>query len=203
MGDSIDKPARLADRMTQASEVNTRSSNDKTTILNKSKIHKLDFYDHGDGTVSDLNTGLTWMRCALGQTWDGTACIGTAKKHSLTSNLSLNSELFPPNQGWNLPTITQFKAVIKNIKKASSDGIEFFSNLPRGRFFWTKSRHTNGLSCVYAIKYPDGNTESRRYSDTAFALLVRESRFSIDVIAIGSGIGTVIRDIDAKPLIIS
>ena len=34
------------------------------------------FLDHGNGTVTDQHTGLTWMRCKLGQTWNGSSCLG-------------------------------------------------------------------------------------------------------------------------------
>ena len=35
--------------------------------------------DNGDGTVTDPTTGMTWDRCAWGQSWDGAgACTGTA-----------------------------------------------------------------------------------------------------------------------------
>lgn len=42
------------------------------------------YIDNGDGTVTDTRTGLTWMRCALGQTWDGSTCVGVAGEHPLT-----------------------------------------------------------------------------------------------------------------------
>ncbi|MBI3776159.1 MAG: DUF1566 domain-containing protein, partial [Gammaproteobacteria bacterium] len=35
-----------------------------------------------DGTVHDKITGLTWMRCALGQQWDGKTCAGTAARYA-------------------------------------------------------------------------------------------------------------------------
>ena len=38
------------------------------------------FQDLGDGTVQDTKTGLTWMRCSLGQSWDGVSCTGAAIK---------------------------------------------------------------------------------------------------------------------------
>ncbi len=37
-----------------------------------------DFIDNKDGTVTHRTTGLTWMRCALGQMWTGLSCSGAA-----------------------------------------------------------------------------------------------------------------------------
>lgn len=40
------------------------------------------YSDNLDGTVTDPTTGLTWMRCSMGQTWDGTTCTGTASTYT-------------------------------------------------------------------------------------------------------------------------
>ena len=36
------------------------------------------FHDNGDGTVTDMETKLMWMRCPSGQNWLGQRCIGVA-----------------------------------------------------------------------------------------------------------------------------
>ena len=38
---------------------------------------------NNDGTVTDPTTGLTWMRCAMGQSWNGTTCTGTGSRYTL------------------------------------------------------------------------------------------------------------------------
>ncbi len=38
------------------------------------------YKDLGDGTVLDTQTNLQWMRCALGQTWNGQTCVGEANE---------------------------------------------------------------------------------------------------------------------------
>lgn len=58
------------------------------------------FTDTGDGTVKDSETGLVWMRCSMGQTWNGTTCTGTA-----TAFDSNKIKAFQLNDGsdWRLP----------------------------------------------------------------------------------------------------
>lgn len=36
------------------------------------------FHDNGDGTVTDLESKLMWMRCSSGQQWLGQRCVGSA-----------------------------------------------------------------------------------------------------------------------------
>jgi uncharacterized protein (TIGR02145 family) len=42
----------------------------------------IDRYEVNDGLVKDRVTGLMWMRCVLGQEWNGTTCKGEIKKSS-------------------------------------------------------------------------------------------------------------------------
>jgi hypothetical protein len=39
------------------------------------------YQDNGDGTVTDVETGLQWMRCSLGQLWNGQTCEGEAQEY--------------------------------------------------------------------------------------------------------------------------
>jgi hypothetical protein len=40
------------------------------------------YQDNDDGTVTDVQTGLQWMRFSLGQAWQNETCIGEAKKYT-------------------------------------------------------------------------------------------------------------------------
>ncbi len=46
------------------------------------------FLDHGNGTVTDQHTGLTWMRCKLGQTWSGNSCLGGTDRLLLAAGVA-------------------------------------------------------------------------------------------------------------------
>jgi len=40
------------------------------------------FRDNGDGTVTDVASGLMWMRCSVGQDWRAGRCVGTARSYN-------------------------------------------------------------------------------------------------------------------------
>jgi hypothetical protein len=61
---------------------------------------------HNDGTVTDSKTGLMWMRCSLGQTWNGTTCVGEAKKYDWYTASELMVK-FAGYSDWRLPTIQE------------------------------------------------------------------------------------------------
>lgn len=66
------------------------------------------YLDHGDGTVTDVQTHLQWMRCSLGQEWKGNTCVGNNQKY--TWQLAINAADTLNHQGgyagfsdWRLP----------------------------------------------------------------------------------------------------
>lgn len=61
------------------------------------------FQDNGDGTVTDLESKLMWMRCASGQQWAGNRCAGVAAAY-----------------GW--------AAAQRQAQQVSRDGSAFFSD---------------------------------------------------------------------------
>jgi len=62
------------------------------------------YTDNGDGTVTDPTTGLTWMRCAVGQILDGSTCVGTASTYTWYQATTLPGTVtFAAKSDWRLP----------------------------------------------------------------------------------------------------
>lgn len=82
-------------------------------------------YSYSDkGTVTDLKTGLTWMRCPVGASWDTTnnQCSGSAEKMIWQSALLTAQQVrdesgnhalhnFAGKQNWRLPSIKELAAL--------------------------------------------------------------------------------------------
>ncbi|MCF7988670.1 MAG: DUF1566 domain-containing protein [Methylovulum sp.] len=86
-----------------------------------------DFTDNGDGTVTHQKTGLTWMRCALGQTWTGTTCSGTASFYTYDAALTLTSN-FAGYSDWRMPNIAELQTIVERDNSNPALNTELFSN---------------------------------------------------------------------------
>ncbi|EIY4763866.1 DUF1566 domain-containing protein [Vibrio cholerae] len=69
------------------------------------------YYDNLDGTVFDKQTQLVWMRCSLGQRWDGKTCTGEAKKYTWHDATKLTHN-FAGSTAWRLPTIDELDSLV-------------------------------------------------------------------------------------------
>ena len=73
--------------------------------------------DMPEGTVEDVVTGLQWMRCSLGQRWDGVTCVGYADGHTYQSALQA-AELLNEADGyaglgdWRVPTLSELQSLV-------------------------------------------------------------------------------------------
>ncbi len=71
------------------------------------------YQDNGDGTLTDMTTGLQWMRCSLGQTWQNQTCAGDATKYSFDDALKTGRQtVFAGHNDWRVPTIDELKTLI-------------------------------------------------------------------------------------------
>ncbi len=106
--------------------------------LNRAKEYTptVDFTDNKDGTVTHKKTGLTWQKCAIGQTWTETNCDGSANEMDYYDAIKQTSNLGGHND-WRLPRISELTSIteFKNSKPAINQVI--FPNT-KG-YFWSIS----------------------------------------------------------------
>ncbi|MCX0421561.1 DUF1566 domain-containing protein [Aeromonas veronii] len=82
------------------------------------------FLDHGNGTVTDQHTGLTWMRCKLGQTWSGSSCLGEPTVYYWQQGLQVAERIrsdsshalyhFGGISQWRLPDIKELATLVEH-----------------------------------------------------------------------------------------
>lgn len=102
------------------------------------------FIDNGDGTVSDARTGLMWMRCSLGQAWDGATCTGTATQYEWADALTqAQSSSFATYTDWRLPNVKELVSIIERSCANPSVNSDIFPATPTW-YFWTNSPNVTG-----------------------------------------------------------
>jgi len=75
------------------------------------------YRDDGDGTLTDVKTGLQWMRCSLGQTWRGGTCAGEAETYSWQAALDAAEALnrrggYASYRDWRVPAIKELRTLV-------------------------------------------------------------------------------------------
>jgi hypothetical protein len=72
----------------------------------------IDRYQVKDGLVKDTVTGLMWMRCSLGQIWNGSTCQGEVKKYKWDEAMKQNNSSYAGFNDWRVPTIQELKSLV-------------------------------------------------------------------------------------------
>lgn len=111
------------------------------------------YQDNGDGTVSDRRALITWMRCAVGQTWAQERCTGTATR--MTRN-EASAEMVSFNQSgrhfhddWRVPSLTELAYISAHGCAPPRTDVRLFPDTPAD-FFWTSTaRRTGGIELDY------------------------------------------------------
>lgn len=129
-----------------------------------------------DGTVTDSKTGLTWMRCALGKTWDGSTCTGAEGNYNWQAALdAAQATTFASQSDWRLPNIKELESINEYSCNGPALNITVFPDGISSRF-WSSSTNEGEFSGAgaWAIQTSSGSTSDDSKSNTFKVRLVRD-----------------------------
>jgi hypothetical protein len=100
------------------------------------------FIDNGDGTVTDQQAQLMWMRCAAGQEWSGGDCVGTASTFDWDAAQAAAAELNASGRqffnDWRVPGLRELAMIVERQCRDPRINLGIFPGTS-GEFFWTQS----------------------------------------------------------------
>jgi hypothetical protein len=146
-----------------------------------------------DGLVKDTKTGLMWMRCSLGQTWNGKTCEGKALGYTWDNAMKqadyANQEKREGYDDWRVPTYDELKTLVycrsglpkkmnDTNKKCDSDYAkptiksEVFLKTPSD-WFWSSSPNADNSSDAWFVDFNNDNDYGDLKDNNNFVRLVR------------------------------
>ncbi len=136
-------------------------------------IHAEQFIDNGNGTLTDRQSKLTWMRCSLGQTWSGTTCTGTPRTQDWKSAHDEASQLnqqggYAGHHDWRVPQIPELAMIVERQCDNPRTNLALFPETP-ANYFWTATTPADPGN-AYVLSFGTGGA---MYKDRNESLNVR------------------------------
>ena len=136
------------------------------------------YQDNGDGTVSDRRAAITWMRCAVGQTWAQTRCTGTAAR---MTRIEASSEMEAFNRSgrhfhddWRVPSLTELAHITAHACEPPRTDTRLFPDTPADYFWTATARRTDGVEPDhYVLSFGTDGLKSSPRTATHHLRLVR------------------------------
>jgi hypothetical protein len=117
------------------------------------------FEVHDDGTVIHKDTGLMWMRCALGQSWDGQGCRGTYREFTWAAAAAeverFNQQGYAGYKDWRYPLIPELASIVERRCSFPRVNASIFPDTPQVAF-WSGMERRNMPGEAYALDFGGG-----------------------------------------------
>lgn len=138
------------------------------------------FNDNGDGTLTDIRLGMTWMRCSLGQTWSDNTCSGEARTydwkgaHAAAADLNMNGGYGKFND-WRVPQIPELAMVIETQCSAPRINATLFPETPAA-FYWSGTPGQRARTGAYMLSFGSEGALPGELADLHYVRLVRSDK---------------------------
>ena len=162
-----------------AAELCTDAESENTSV--RYSTPDSDFSIHDDGTVTHLPTGLMWMRCSLGQTWDGESCSGGFPEDFNWQNaLAQTGSSYAGYTDWRLPNKNELASIVERRYCYPSINRDVYPNTPSGGFFeswyWSSSPGAEIGFTAWGVYFGDGIVKVDGKSSRGYVRLVRTAQ---------------------------
>lgn len=114
-----------------------------------------------DHIVIDLQSGVEWLRCSVGQRWNGAQCVGDIIK--LNQEMSVQAINLADEQlggNWRLPTREELENIVCQECGQPKIDASIFPNTP-AEPFWTGEQNKYSPRHVWSVNFFTGHTYGR------------------------------------------
>jgi hypothetical protein len=134
-----------------------------------------EFIDNGDGTATNANLGLTWMRCSLGQTWQNDTCVGDASELNWQQALqTAHGFVYADKSGWRVPNVKELASLTLRSCVRPAINELFFPNTPSDDF-WTSTPSVIDPQRAWVIAFFNSSNSIKEKNLFVFTRLVRNA----------------------------
>lgn len=133
------------------------------------------FTDNEDGTVTDTSTGLMWMRCSIGQTWDeeNTTCTGDAT--AMTWQEALQTAYgyeYANHNDWRLPNVKQLISITEKTCVRPSINETIFPETTSDDY-WSSTPSLSDYTMSWVVAFFNSSNSLKEKDAFVYTRLVR------------------------------
>lgn len=133
-------------------------------------------FEAGGETVADTQTTLVWMRCAVGQQWNGGSCAGEPQsmdwKEAKQMVERLNREGYAGHNDWRLPVLPELASIVERRCFNPRMNEAVFPGAPSA-VFWSAMEKPDATAYAYALDFGGGVARPTLKDDKGAVRLVR------------------------------
>lgn len=132
--------------------------------------------DDVNGLATHRKTGLTWMRCALGQVWDQTnkTCTGTPSTYTWEQALQVaESTSFAGAGDWRLPNVKELGSIVEESCYEYAVNATVFPGMVGNAWYWSSSVYASDPGYTWGVFFPNGYVLACSKTDNGSVRLAR------------------------------
>lgn len=134
-------------------------------------IQENNFYDNGDGTIDDLNTGLTWQQDSLPYNWQGALAY--------CENLTLAQ-----HSDWRLPNIYELLTLLDHNKADLAINSDFYSSTAATSYWSSTSIHLTLRAWV--VSFDSGRIKAEDKQGNYYVRAVRGGQYIQNILPVAN-----------------
>lgn len=107
--------------------------------------------------IKDTLTGLVWQRCTLGQSWNGTTCIGKAIRLNWQDAQEKAQGL---GNGYRLPTLMELQGIVERKCHAPAVNHHIFPSTQADDWYWSASTYAYDSDAAWIVRFDKGHNDA-------------------------------------------